>query len=80
MTGGLQKLSYEDPAMCRLVWIAKQDSSKIVSMLANNEIDSAVDLRPLAFQSLIENIRKLIHIQEKSRHMVILTGGLMFAL
>ena len=24
-------------------------------MLANNEIDSAVDLRPLAFQSLIEN-------------------------
>lgn len=46
---------HEDPAMCRLVWIAKQDSTKIVSMLANNEIDSAVDLRPLAFQSLIEN-------------------------
>ena len=58
---------HEDPAMCRLVWIADKDSSKIVSMLANNErIDSAVDLRPLAFQSLIEKIiRKLIHTEKE---------------
>ena len=45
---------HADPAMCRLVWVAKQDSATTARLLANNEIDSAVDLRPLAMKTLIE--------------------------